>query len=388
MDSAAPLAPNVRVLVSAPTIAAPSGPDTAVSDPAPMALPPGLPADIVRTCTGAAPVLSDPADLDRTARALLDEPDVVAVLLLAPQGGRLPQTEPGVLLGSLERCCAPDGTDHLLTLLLTAQHPPRARLIVVTGARGGLGASTFLLHLARACHARGKRVAIVDADPAGSLGLLMGDAVLPGLRWEDLPADEPAFRPEKLVAALPAWLGMPVLTGDGRGGAREPKQLRPALDALRAEHDLVMIDLPRSIAPPADATVLLVSGLDLRSAVAAEALATRLRAYAAPVGTASGEPGAAATQDQVPPDLRTKPGVPARVYTVARKVGEDVTPDELALMTRTEIIAVLPHERAVAQRIARGDDPTRGRGALRTQARSVAERLLADGGSHPEAAPW
>ncbi|WP_103064052.1 cellulose synthase operon protein YhjQ/BcsQ [Actinomyces qiguomingii] len=365
MDNATLLAPNVRVVVDTPTEAGAA----ALPGSVPPVLPAGFPAETVRTCTGSRPILLGPTDEPvGKARGILADSDVGAVVLLVPEASRQMPAEPGIICGSLERCCTPEGTDHLLAMLLAAQHPPRARLIVVTGARGGLGASTFLLHLARACHARGNRVAIVDADPAGGLGLLMGDGVLPGLRWADLPADEPAFRPDKLITALPAWLGMPVLTGDGRGGVRDPLQLRPALAALRAKHDLVLLDLPRGIDPPAGAIILLLSGLDLRSAVAAEALAARLKAPDAGHGT-PGAPEAAG---------------PPRVCTVVRKVGEDVTPDELALMTRTEIIAVLPHERAVAQRIARGDDPTRGRGALRTQARAVAELLLADGDTFEE----
>ncbi|PHP53100.1 cellulose synthase operon protein YhjQ/BcsQ [Actinomyces ruminis] len=263
MDTA-PLVPNVRVLLA-------SAPDGAPPAAHPLAVPDSFPADIVRACTGADPVGTAPGeDPLGSARALLADPEVSAVLLLTRQESPAVQTQPGIVVGSLERCCGPDGADHLMVLLLAAQHPPRARLLVVVGARGGLGASTFLLHLARACHARGSGVAIVDADPAGGLGLLLGDGVLPGLRWADLPDDEPAFRPEKLTTALPAWLGMPVLTGDGRGGPRDPQQLRPALDALRAQHDLVLLDLPRGWPAPPGATVLLVSGLDLRSAVAAE----------------------------------------------------------------------------------------------------------------------
>ncbi|MBM6979615.1 MAG: cobalamin biosynthesis protein CobQ [Actinomyces succiniciruminis] len=360
----APLVPNVRVLLAGTA-------DGAQPAAQPPAVPEGFPADIVRACTGAEPVVAAPGeDPLGSARALLAEADTSAVLLLTRQGSPEVPTQPGIVVGGLERCCAPDGADHLIVLLLSAQHPPRARLLVVVGARGGLGASTFLLHLARACHARGSGVAIVDADPAGCLGLLMGDGVLPGLRWADLPDDEPAFRPEKLTTALPTWLGMPVLTGDGRGGPHDPQQLRPVLDALRAEHDLVLLDLPRGWPVPQGATVLLVSGLDLRSAVAAEALAARFQAArrdTAPAGAGADAP----------------PGL----YTVVRKLGEDVSPDELALMTRTEILAVLPHERTVAQRIARGDDPTRGRGTLRAQARAVAERLLGDVEA-PEGASW
>lgn len=364
MDTA-PLVPNVRVLLAS------TADGTSAAATQPPTLPEGFPADIVRACTGADPVGTAPGeDPLGAAHALLADPGVSAVLLLTRQASPAVPAQPGIVVGSLERCCATDGADQLIVLLLAAQHPMRARLVAVVGARGGLGASTFLLHLARACHARGSGVAIVDADPAGGLGLLMGDGVLPGLRWADLPDDEPAFRPEKLTTALPAWLGMPVLTGDGRGGPPEPQRLRPALDALRAQHDLVLLDLPRGWPVPPGATVLLVSGLDLRSAVAAEALAARFQAAMS----------AATTAPAVPPGpAGTGPAAPPGVYTVVRKLGEDVSPDELALMTRTEVLAVLPHERAVAQRIARGDDPTRGRGALRSQARAVAERLLGDG---------
>ncbi|SDN40166.1 Cellulose biosynthesis protein BcsQ [Actinomyces ruminicola] len=371
MDAtAAPLAPNVRVLL------VDSG-DAREADTRQDGIPKDFPADVVRVCTGTAPILGKPSeDPTAAAHSLLAEPGVRAVVLLTREGTLDSPAESGLVFGSLERCCEPDGADHIVALLLAAQHPPRARLVVVTGVRGGLGASTFLLHLARAGHAGGKRVALVDADPAGGLGLLMGDGVLPGLRWADLPADEPAFRPERLVAALPAWLGMPVITGDGRGGVRSPGQLRPVLDALRAEHDLVLLDLPRGAVPPADATVMLMSGLDLRSAVAAEALAARLKGTSR---TGRADPG-----DRAPTGPDPNPAEPRKVYTVIRRIGEDVTPDELALMTRTEIVAVLPHDRAVAQRIARGDDPTRGRGALRTQARAVAARLLGDN-PHEEA---
>ncbi|QHO90321.1 cobalamin biosynthesis protein CobQ [Actinomyces sp. 432] len=380
MDAAtAPLAPNVRVLLVTPGVF-----DVAQAAAAPMdRIPEAFPAEVVQACTGVAPVLADPREAPgAAAQKLLAEPAVTAVVLVAPEGLAPPPTEPGVMPADLNRCCEPDGADHLIALLLTAQHPPRARVVAATGARGGLGVSTFLLHLARACHARGKRVAIVDADPAGSLGLLMGDGVLPGLRWADLPANEVAFRPERLVTALPEWLGMPVLTGDGRGGASGHEQLRPAVDALRAEHDLVMIDLPRGGLPPADATILLMSGLDLRSAVAAEALAARLKA----LGQERAEQAGLGGPQTLAPG--PAPGTPTKVYTVVRKTGEDVTPDELALMTRTEIAAIIPHERAVAQRIARGDDPTRGRGALRSQARAVADRLLDLAHNPPEDAQW
>ncbi|WP_010613817.1 cellulose synthase operon protein YhjQ/BcsQ, partial [Actinomyces oris] len=63
-----------------------------------------------------------------------------------------------------------------------------AQVLAVTGARGGLGASVLLLHLAWALGRAGRRVAMMDLDPTGGLDLLCGQSVLTGLRWADLPA--------------------------------------------------------------------------------------------------------------------------------------------------------------------------------------------------------
>ena len=111
----------------------------------------------------------------------------------------------------------------------------------------GLGASVLLLHLAWALGRAGRRVAMMDLDPVGGLDLLCGESVLTGLRWADLPAEESAFRPGHLVGALPVWHAMPVLTGDVRGGPRPCAEA--VLEAMRAEHDVVLVDLPRRGAP-------------------------------------------------------------------------------------------------------------------------------------------
>ncbi|EGE38077.1 hypothetical protein HMPREF0059_00929 [Actinomyces viscosus C505] len=123
-----------------------------------------------------------------------------------------------------------------------------AQVLAVTGARGGLGASVLLLHLAWALGRAGRRVAMMDLDPTGGLDLLCGQSVLTGLRWADLPAEESAFRPGHLVGALPVWHAMPVLTGDVRGGPLPCAEA--VLEAMRAEHDVVLVDLPRGAPRP------------------------------------------------------------------------------------------------------------------------------------------
>ena len=235
-----------------------------------------------------------------------------------------------------------------------------AQVLAVTGARGGLGASVLLLHLAWALGRAGRRVAMMDLDPTGGLDLLCGQSVLTGLRWADLPAEESAFRPGHLVGALPVWHAMPLLTGDVRGG---PSRCADAvLEAMRTEHDVVLVDLPRGAPPPPGCRVLLVSGLDLRSAVAAESVAPRLR------GPYPGGP------ELTGPD---EPAVRPAVWLVVRQTGEDVVAEDLELITGCPVLGHLPTDRVLIKRLALGEDPIRARSATRRAASALARELLA-----------
>ena len=295
----------------------------------------------------------DPADGSPGEGAGAPAAPAVLVLRRGAAGAETPAGSAGsgpgpVVVADLEDCLGPGGAGRLLGLLLSAQHPPLGRIVAVTGARGGIGATTVLLLLARALAAQGRRVAVVDADPAGGLGLHLGHGLEPGLCWDDLSAAETVFRPERLTDALPTWLGVPVLSGQGRGGPDDAARLEPVLRALVCEHDIVLLDLPRSWPAPDGARVLLVTGLDLRSALAAQILAPRLAAQ-------SGWP----------------------VELVVRRVGEDLDDAELVSLTGCEILGRVPTDRSVRQRDARGDDITRGRGSARRAVRLLAERVLA-----------
>ena len=256
-----------------------------------------------------------------------------------------PRDEPPILEAALEDCLGPDGLVHLSGLLDLLAGTAPGRLVTLTGASGGLGASTLTLMLARSLAARGCRVAVVDADPAGSLGLLTGDAPGPGLRWADLPPAERSFRPARLAGALPAWLGIPLLTGDERGGPAHAGLLEPVVRALTACHDVVLLDLPRGWTPPRAGCILLLTALDLRSATAASVICGRLASVWGPVSL------------------------------VVRPEGQDVDASELEVLTGCRVLGVVPSDRSVRQRIARGDDVTRGRGAARRAARRLAELL-------------
>ena len=204
---------------------------------------------------------------------------------------------------------------------------------------------------------------MMDLDPTGGLDLLCGQSVLTGLRWADLPAEESAFRPGHLVGALPAWHAMPVLTGDVRGGPLPCAEA--VLEAMRAEHNVVLVDLPRGAPPPPGAGVLILTGLDLRSAVAAESIASRLR------GTA---PAAVVAADAEAATADAAAGVP--VWLVARQVGEDVLAEDLELITGCPVLGQVPTDRVLAKRLALGEDPVRSRSALRRAAGALARELL------------
>ena len=290
------------------------------------------------------PAVAEPGDEAAPGRTQVWDGRDVSFPPLRPSAGR-PVQSGGDARTTEDRAC--EGTEH-------SGHV--AQVLAVTGARGGLGASVLLLHLAWALGRAGRRVAMMDLDPTGGLDLLCGESVLTGLRWADLPADESAFRPGHLVGALPVWHAMPVLTGDVRGGPRPCAEA--VLEAMRAEHDVVLVDLPRGALPPPGARVLIVTGLDLRSAIAAESIASRLRG-AVPGGTEAAD---------------TAAGVP--VWLVVRQVGEDVLAEDLELITGCPVLGQVPTDRILAKRLALGEDPVRARSAIRRAASALARELL------------
>src|SRR5690606_15920045 len=84
--------------------------------------------------------------------------------------------------------------------------------------RGGRGTSALAAVLARLAVDAGRTTALVDGDPAGGgLDILLGVEHDAGPRWSDLLTERGGFPPDRLMAALPAWHGVRVLSGDVRG---------------------------------------------------------------------------------------------------------------------------------------------------------------------------
>lgn len=221
-------------------------------------------------------------------------------------------------------------------------------VLAVTGACGGLGVSCLAVQLARALVVQGRSVSLVDMDPTGGVGHLLAHGLRGGLRWGDLPDHETRFRPHALAGAMPVWRGVRVLTADERGGPREGSaDLRQAVATAMAQvSDVVVLDLPRAQQPPPGSLAMVLTSYDLRAASAAQVLVPWLRRTSDDVGL------------------------------VVREEGQDTDASYLTWATGCPVLGYVRTDRGLAQRAARGEDVTRGRGASRRAVRALAEVVI------------
>lgn len=151
------------------------------------------------------------------------------------------------------------------------------RVVAVVGARGNVGASTLALHLAGALGA-----VVVDAHGAGNLDVLAGIEGEPGLRWPQLATLAEEIDGKKLRDNLPAWYGVPVLSGDRGLDAAEQERSRVVTEAL-CEVSPVVVDasadalaqLMSDRRAGGDPATVMVAGLDVMSAARVRSLRER-----------------------------------------------------------------------------------------------------------------
>ena len=171
----------------------------------------------------------------------------------------------------------PHASAELANLLAEAAGGPvsQAWAIAVTGAVGGIGASTLAVGLGQEAVRRGARAAVVELVPGGGgLDLLVGKETHEGVRWSDLARARGEIG--GLEALLPSVDGLLLLGLDRNDPAfPDPQAAHAVLTALRREVDVVVIDDRSGFDLRAEAQLLVV-GADVRSVAAA-----RMRAAAA-----------------------------------------------------------------------------------------------------------
>lgn len=132
-------------------------------------------------------------------------------------------------------------------------------MIAAVGACGGAGTSTFAAATGRAMRRAGEPTTLVDlAVPGAGVEVLLGVEDEPGARWPELAAARGEVDGAGLIAALPRWGPLPVLSGSRLDGERpdDAVVLDVCTGLLRAGESVVLdLPLPGAWSPAATSLV-------------------------------------------------------------------------------------------------------------------------------------
>lgn len=241
-----------------------------------------------------------------------------------------------------------------LTELLTdlGDTTPAEGLVVgVLGGSGGAGATTFACALGQV-GARHGRALVIDADPLGpGVDRVLGLEGRHGVRWDGLCHTTGRLSARALREALPRREDLGALTWHaGQPATLQAFAVREVLSAARRGHDLVVVDLPRTLDPLVD-----------------EVAARCDRLLVVVVPTVAGVASAVRTCARHP-DRTT-------VRLVLR--GSGVDPRAVTRATGIPVLATMPDQRGLDEAIDLGLGPVRSRrGALGRAAGEVLDQVM------------
>lgn len=158
----------------------------------------------------------------------------------------------------------PEGRAWLATLLAGRTRATAGRIVVLLGGGGGVGTSTVATGLAGELQRRGRRVALLDADPAsGGIDLLLGAEGVPGWRWSSLLGATGELG--QLAGGAVVVDGLTVVSHGRSGDSPGPTALRSVAHALQRDHDVLVVDAGRcpevlATLPQVDRLVVAVDG--------------------------------------------------------------------------------------------------------------------------------
>ena len=193
------------------------------------------------------------------------EPDLKSVLADLTLLGAIPPDDSGPAPALSDS----DVADRYTGLLGEIEGHTTGRVLLVSSAAPGHGASTVALNLAIAAARAGRRVMLVDADPsANGLGRFLSSGVSPGL--SDVAAGSATLAEATRMWTLDDGTSFPMLpSGDGQTSQDAVAGLlvADALDMVSKHADLILIDVPPvlwsestpELGKHADGTILVLS---------------------------------------------------------------------------------------------------------------------------------
>jgi LCP family protein required for cell wall assembly len=193
------------------------------------------------------------------------EPDLKSALTDLTLLGAIPSDESGPAPALSDS----DVADRYTGLLGEIEGHTTGRVLLVSSAAPGHGASTVALNLAIAAARAGRQVMLVDADEsANGLGRFLSSGISPGL--SDIAAGDATLVEATRMWTLDDGTSFPMLpSGDGRTGQDELAGLlvAEALDTVSEHADLILIDVPPvlwsestpELGKHADGTILVLS---------------------------------------------------------------------------------------------------------------------------------
>jgi secretion/DNA translocation related CpaE-like protein len=120
------------------------------------------------------------------------------------------------------------------------------RVIGVVGACGGAGTSLVAACVAHGLRRSGERATLVDLDAdAPGTDLLLGADGGRGARWPDLVGARGEVEGAGVVAALPRWGMVPVLSGTASGPRPDDDVVLDVCRGLVQAGETLVLDLPR-----------------------------------------------------------------------------------------------------------------------------------------------
>lgn len=225
-----------------------------------------------------------------------------------------------------------------------------SQLIAVVGAKGGAGASCLAASIAQGYQTRGERVALVDLDTAGGgLETLLGIEGEPGARWPEMVAALGEVDGAGLVAALPCWGEVPVLSA-----ARQS----PSVPA-----DEVVLDICAGLLRNGETVVLDLPRVAAWTPAIKALLADANQVYLVTPASVTGVAGAVAVAATVS-DLATRRRGPTCEVVLRTRRGSTSHADEVAGLVGWPVVAHFRDDRDLAAGLELGAGPITRRSRL------------------------